>query len=99
MYIHYIYIHIIAHVHCVLSRLSHVRFFAAPLIVAQTPLPMGFSRQECWSVLPYPLSGESSQPRGQTHVSTSACIGRWILYDWRHLGSPYIYIHTNTHTH
>ena len=70
MYIHYIYIHIITHVHCVLSHLSRVQFFAALWIVAhQTPLSMEFSRQECWRGLPYPLSGESSQPRDQTHVS------------------------------
>ena len=70
MFIHYIYIHMITHVHGVLSRLSRVQSFAAPWIVAhQTPLSMGFSREECWSGLPYPLSGGSSQPKDQTHVS------------------------------
>ena len=30
---------------------------------------MGFSRGEYWSGLPFPFSGESSQPRDQTCVS------------------------------
>ena len=30
----------------------------------------------------------SSQPRDQTHISYVSCIGRWVLYHWRHLGSP-----------
>ena len=39
-----------------LSRFSHVRFFATQWTIAhQTPLSMGFSRQEYWSGLPCPL--------------------------------------------
>ena len=35
--------------------LSHVRLFATPWTVApQTPLSMGFPRQEIWSELPFP---------------------------------------------
>ena len=34
-----------------------------------------FSRQECWSGLPFPSPGESSWPRAQTHVSCISCIG------------------------
>ena len=42
---------------CVL--LSHVRLFAAPGMVAiQAPRSIGFSRQECWSGLLCPLSGD-----------------------------------------
>ena len=38
---------------CVLSHFSHVWLFGTPWTVArQTPLPMGFSRQEYWSGLP-----------------------------------------------
>ena len=38
--------------------LSHVRLFATPWTVAhQTPLSMGFSRQEYWSGLPFPSPG------------------------------------------
>ena len=37
------------------KSLSHVRLFATPWTVAyQAPLSMGFSRQECWSGLPFP---------------------------------------------
>ena len=40
---------------CVLSRFSHVRLFVTPWIVAcQASLPMGFSRQEYQSGLPFP---------------------------------------------
>ena len=38
-----------------LSRFSRVRVFATLWTVArQAPLSMGFSRQECWSGLPFP---------------------------------------------
>ena len=43
----------------------------------QASLTMGFSRQECWSGLPF-TPGESSQARDQTHASCVSCIGRWI---------------------
>ena len=52
------------------KSLSCLRLFATPWIVAhQAPPSMGFSRQEYWSVLPFPSPGESSQPRDRTHVS------------------------------
>ena len=39
--------------------LSRVRLFATPWTVAyQVPLSMGFSRQECWNVLPFPSPGD-----------------------------------------
>ena len=42
-----------------LSRFNHVWFFVTPRNVAhQAPLPMGFSRQEYWSGLPYPPPGD-----------------------------------------
>ena len=43
-------------------------------------LSMEFSRQEYWSGLPFPIPGESSQPRDQTCISCYSCIGRRILY-------------------
>ena len=47
---------------CVLSR-SVVSDSATPWAVArQTPLSMGFSRQEYWSGLPCPLSGDLPNP-------------------------------------
>ena len=45
---------------CVLSR---VRRFAAQWTVAhQAPLSMDFSRQECWSRLPFPTPGDLPEP-------------------------------------
>ena len=32
-------------------------------IACQAPLPMGFSRQECWSGLPFPSPGDHPNPR------------------------------------
>ena len=48
-------------------------------VAHQTPLSMGFSRQEYWSGLADSLLQGSSWPREQTHIS---CIGRRILYHW-----------------
>ena len=43
--------------------LSLVQFSATPWIVArQTPLSMGFSRQEYWSRLPFPSPGDLPDP-------------------------------------
>ena len=61
--------------------------FAAPWTMAhQASLSMGFSRQEYWSGLPASSRG-SSPPRDRTHLSYIACIGRQVLYHWRHLRS------------
>ena len=45
------------------KSLNRVRLFATPWTVAyQAPLSMGFSRQECWSGLPFPSPGDLSDP-------------------------------------
>ena len=45
------------------KSLSHVQLFATPWTVAhQTPLSMGFSRQEYWSGLPFPSPGDLPNP-------------------------------------
>ena len=45
------------------KSLSHVRLFATPWTVAyHAPLSMGFSRQECWSGLPFPSPGYLPDP-------------------------------------
>ena len=45
------------------KSLSCVRLFATPWTVAyQAPLSMGFSRQECWSGLPFPSPGDLPNP-------------------------------------
>ena len=45
------------------KSLSHVRLFAIPWTVAhQSPLSMGFPRQEYWNGLPFPSPGDLSAP-------------------------------------
>ena len=39
--------------------LNHIQLFATPWTLAhQAPLSMGFSRQEYWSGLPFPVPGD-----------------------------------------
>ena len=46
-----------------MKSLSRVRLFATPWTVAhQAPPSMGFSRQEYWSVLPFPSPGALPNP-------------------------------------
>ena len=46
-----------------MKLLSHVRLFVTPWTVAyQAPMSMGFSRQECWSGLPFPSPGHLPNP-------------------------------------
>ena len=46
-----------------MKSLSHVRLFATPCTVAyQAPPSMGFSRQVCWSGLPFPSLGGLPDP-------------------------------------
>ena len=45
------------------KSLSRVSLFATPWTVAyQAPLSMGFSRQECWSALPFPSPEDLPDP-------------------------------------
>ena len=45
------------------KSLSRVRLFVTPWAVAyQAPPSMGFSRQECWSGLPFPSPGDLPDP-------------------------------------
>ena len=45
------------------ETLSHVQLFATPWTVAhQAPLSMGFSWQEYWSGVPFPLPGNLPDP-------------------------------------
>ena len=45
------------------KSLSLVRLFVTPWTVAyQAPPSMGFSRQECWSGLPFPSPGDLPNP-------------------------------------
>ena len=46
-----------------MKSLSRVRLFVTPWTVAyQAPPSMGFSRQECWSRLPFPSPGDLANP-------------------------------------
>ena len=46
-----------------MKLLSRVQLFATPWSVAyQAPPSMGFSRQECWSGLPFPSPGDLPDP-------------------------------------
>ena len=46
-----------------MKSLRHVRLFATPWTVAcQAPPSMGFSRQECWSGLPFPSPRDLPNP-------------------------------------
>ena len=49
---------------CMLSHFSHIRLCVTPWTVAhQSPLSMGFSRQQYWSGLPCPPPGDLPDPR------------------------------------
>ena len=51
------------HVKVKVKTLSRVPLFVTPWTVAyQAPLSMGFSRQEYWSGLPFPSSGDLPNP-------------------------------------
>ena len=57
----------------------HVQLLATPwIVVHQASLSMRFSRQEYWCRLPFLPTGESSQPRDQTCISSISCIVRQI---------------------
>ena len=61
------------------SQLSCVQLFETPRTVGhQTPLSMGFSRQEYWSGLPCPPPGDLPDP-GLEPESLVSCIGRQVL--------------------
>ena len=74
------------------KSLSRVRLFATPWTVAyKVPPFMGFSRQECWSGMPFPSPGylpdpgiELGSPALQADALPSEPPGK------HHLGSPQI---------
>ena len=64
------------------AQLLHcVRLFAAPWTIArQAPLPMGLSRQECWSGLTFPPPGDRSDPGMElSSLAFSASVGRFFI--------------------
>ena len=51
------------------------------MVVSQVPLSMGFSRQESWSRLLFPLPGDLPDPGIQpAPLMSPVCIARWVLY-------------------
>ena len=71
-----------------LSCFSRVQLFVTLWTVArQAPLPMGFSRQEYWSGLPFPSPGDVPRP-GIKPVSYISCTGGRVLYHQYHRRSP-----------
>ena len=71
--------------------LNHFCLFETPWTVThQAPLPTEFSRQEYWSGLPFPTSGNLPDPWIES-VSCASCIVRQILNQQCHLGSPNYY--------
>ena len=62
---------------CVLNLSSWVWLFATPWTVArQSPLSMGFSRQEYWIGLPFPPPEDLPNPGIWTHIAYVFCFGR-----------------------
>ena len=72
-----------------LSHFSRVRLFMTLWsIPCQTSLSMGFSKEECWSGLPYPPPGDLPDPGIEpTSLMSSALAGRFFITQ-HHLGSP-----------
>ena len=64
-----------------LSHFSCIQLFENPWTVAcQDPLSMGFSRQEYWSRLPYPTSGDLPYPQIEpTSLKSPALEGKFFL--------------------
>ena len=85
---------------CMHAKLLHVRLFETlRMVVSQTPLSMGFSRQEYWSRLlwhsPRDLPDSGIKP---TSLMPRALAGSFFTS--RITWDSYIYIiHTHTHTH
>ena len=67
---------------CVLNPFGHVRLFAALWTVAcQSPMSMGFSRQDYWTELPCPPPGDLPNP-GIEHTSSPLQADSLLLVHW-----------------
>ena len=81
---------------CIPSYFSSVWLFASPWTVShQTPLPMGFSRQEYWYGLPCPPPGDLPEPGIKpTSPASPALVGGFFttLATWEGPGNnTYLY--------
>ena len=71
---------------CVCESLSHVWLFVAPwTVVHQAPLSMGFPQPEYCSGLAFSSPSDLPNPEIKSCIS---CIGKQILYQLSHQGSP-----------
>ena len=59
-------------------------------VSCQAPLSMGFSRQECWSGLPFASPGDFPDTGVAPASLKVSCTGRQVLYHKRHLGSFFV---------
>ena len=64
---------------CVYSVMPNSLWLHGLCVACQVPLFMEFSRQECWSRLPFPSPGDLPHP-GIKSVSCISCSGRQILF-------------------
>ena len=91
---------------CLLSCFSCLKLFVVPrTVVSQAPLSMGFSWQEYWSRLPFPLPGDLPDPGMEPAHPASLALQADSL-SLRHQGSPciciciciciYVYLYTHT---
>ena len=73
---------------CVLSHFSHIRLFLTLwTVTCQGPLSVGFSRQEHWSGVPFPLSGDLPNTRIKPTSLTASALQVDSL-PLSHWGSP-----------
>ena len=64
---------------CMLIRFSCVRLFATPWTVThQAPVSMGFSKQEYWSGLPFPLLADLPHPGIEPSLMSPTLAGRFF---------------------
>ena len=57
-------------------------------VALQAPLPVGILQARMPEWVAMPSSRGAPQPRDQNSASFISCIGRPVLYHYRHLGSP-----------
>ena len=79
---------------CMLSHYSWVQLFVTLWTVAcQAPHVHGISQEGLLEGVAMPSSRGSSQPRDQTCIAYISYISSWVLYHFRHLGSPLVSNH------
>ena len=64
---------------CLLAKLLQLCLTLCNAMACQSPLRMGFSRQEYWSGM-FSSRGSSQSGIEWIQVSLVSCIGRWVLY-------------------